>query len=62
VEGVTNLFAGIALVDVEGIHQPTSKQIHSDLEACRAADGVVLSWDLWHIPPLHIAAVGEAFR
>lgn len=47
--GITNLLAGIALVELEGIHQSTSEQIQNDLAACQNADGMVLSWDLWHI-------------
>jgi hypothetical protein len=49
--GITNLLAGIALVEVEGIHQPKPEQVEADLAACcnAQADGLVLSWDLWHI-------------
>jgi hypothetical protein len=57
--GITNLFAGIALVELEGIHQPTHEQIQADLDACRDADGLVLSWDLWHIPHRYISAIGS---
>ena len=49
--GITNLFMGIALVELKGIHTSTSEQVQSDVVACRGAnaDGLVLSWDLWHI-------------
>jgi hypothetical protein len=47
---ITKLLAGIALVDLPGIHHATPAQIQSDLHACQSADGLVLSWDLWHIP------------
>jgi hypothetical protein len=47
--GITNLLAGIALVELDGIHTSTQEQIQSDLVACQNADGMVLSWDLWHI-------------
>jgi hypothetical protein len=57
--GVTNLLAGIALVEVEGVHQPTLEQIHGDLKACREADGLVLSWDLWQIPHKYIDAIAD---
>jgi hypothetical protein len=57
--GITNLMAGIALVELEGIHQPTLEQIQADLEACRDADGLVLSWDLWHIPHRYISTIGN---
>ena len=49
-QGLTDLLAGIALVEVKGIHESTPEQIRSDLMASRAADGLVLSWDLWQIP------------
>lgn len=49
--GITNLLAGIALVELEGIHSSTLEKIRSDLTACQYADGLVLSWDLWHIKP-----------
>jgi hypothetical protein len=60
--GITNLLAGLALVEVEGIHQPTPEQIQSDLAACHSADGLALSWDLWHIPSKYISMIGESFR
>lgn len=59
--GVTNLLAGIALVEVEDIHHPTLEQIHGDLAACREADGLVLSWDLWHIKPEYLRTVHEQY-
>ena len=48
--GVNNLFAGIALVEMESVHESTVDQIALDIEASRDADGIALSWDLWHIP------------
>ncbi len=48
--GITNLLAGIATVCVKKIHESTPEQIHTDLEACRSADGLVISWDLWLTP------------
>ena len=60
--GVTNLLAGIALVEVPGIHEPTLAQIQEDLYACHGSDGLVLSWDLWHIPLEYIAAVGRSLE
>jgi hypothetical protein len=60
-EGVTNLFAGLALVELEGVHHITVEQAEADLAVCqdRDVDGLILSWDLWHIPPRYIAAVGD---
>ncbi len=49
-QGVTKLLAGIATVGLENIHQSTPEQIQADLEACRSADGLVISWDLWLTP------------
>ena len=57
--GITNLFAGIALVEVEGVHMPTLEQIRSDLAACKNADGLAISWDLWHIKPEYLTAIHE---
>jgi hypothetical protein len=50
--GVSPLLAGIELVEIEGLAQLNPRQIVADLRAFReaGADGLVLSWDLWHIP------------
>jgi hypothetical protein len=48
--GITNLLAGLALVELPGVHESTPEQIRADIEASRAADGLVLSWDLWLTP------------
>jgi hypothetical protein len=50
--GVGTLLAGIELVEIEGVTRLNQAQIAADLDAFRAAgaDGLVLSWDLWHIP------------
>jgi hypothetical protein len=50
--GVGQLLAGVELVEFEGITHLSTEQIKADLQACRdaGADGLVLSWDLWHIP------------
>ena len=57
--GITNLLAGIALVEVEGIHAPRLEQIRSELAACKGADGLAISWDLWHIKPEYLKVVQE---
>jgi hypothetical protein len=61
--GVHNLLAGIELVDLEGITRLTRSQIEADLRAFRTAgaDGLVLSWDLWHIPPGRLGQVRRAW-
>jgi hypothetical protein len=58
---LTNLFAGIALVELEGIHQLTLEQVKADLAVCEnlEVDGLVLSWDLWHIPHKYLSVVGD---
>ncbi len=48
--GVRRLLAGAALVHLPGVHSITPAQAQADLEACRAADGLVISWDLWLTP------------
>ena len=59
--GISNLLAGIALVEVERIHIPMLEQIQADLIACQDADadGLVLSWNLWRIPLKYILAISE---
>jgi hypothetical protein len=60
--GISNLFAGVALVEVEGIHVSTLEQIQSDLNACGDADGVVISWDVWHIPSKYLSALSKSYK
>jgi len=48
--GLTHLLAGVALIEVKAVHESTPKQVQADLKAARAADGLVISWDLWHTP------------
>lgn len=48
--GVRQWLAGVALVDLPGIHTLAAEQAQADLEAARAADGLVISWDLWLTP------------
>ena len=61
--GVNPLFAAIELVEIEGVAQLDREQIMADLRAFRraGADGLVLSWDLWHIPPERLDLVREAW-
>lgn len=49
---VRRLLVGIELVELEGITRLCETQIAADLRAIRSAspDGLVLSWDLAHIP------------
>jgi hypothetical protein len=48
--GVTTLMAGIAMVILKNVHESSSEQIETDLNASRSADGLVISWDLWLTP------------
>jgi hypothetical protein len=58
--GIRNLLAGIELVEIEAVAQLNQEQIERDLRAFRAAgaDGLVLSWDLWHMPLERLELVG----
>jgi hypothetical protein len=59
--GVGILLPGIELVEIEGVTRLTQAGIAADLQALSAAgaDGLVLSWDLWHIPPERLELVRE---
>ncbi len=61
--GVTTLLAGIELVDLAGVTALSSPQITADLRAMRQArpDGLVLSWDLWRIPPQRLDLVRDVW-
>ncbi len=61
--GVSTLLAGIELVEIEGVVRLDRTQITADLCACReaGADGLVLSWDLWHIPLERLDLVREVW-
>ncbi len=53
------LLAGIPLVELKTIHESTDSEINGDLQASRAADGLVLSWDLWQIPLRHLETIRQ---
>jgi hypothetical protein len=57
--GVETLLAGIELVDLPGLAQLSESQALANLQVVQQsqADGVVLSWDLWQIPPVRLAWV-----
>jgi len=50
--GVRPLWMGIELVEIPGVSHLDSTRLEHDLETLRTTDveGLVLSWDLWHIP------------
>ncbi len=62
--GVSNLLAGVELVEIEGIAHHERSQIETDLHTLRKTDidGLVLSWDLWHIPLERLQFVGAVWR
>ena len=55
------LLPGIELVDIEGVTRLNRHQIMSDLTALHSAgaEGLVLSWDLRHIPYERLELVGK---
>jgi hypothetical protein len=61
--GVRTLLAGIELVELEGIARLDGTQVAADVCAVRAAGahGLVLSWDLWHIPLERLEWVRQAW-
>ncbi len=58
--GVRKVLAGIELVDLEGVTHLSQEQIAKDLRALMdaKADGIVLAWDLWWMPPEWLKVVG----
>jgi hypothetical protein len=50
--GITHLLAGIVLSEEGLIYQ-----IKGDIMATRNADGLVISWDLWHTPMEHLDTI-----
>jgi hypothetical protein len=59
--GVRTLLAGMELVELEGVTCLESAQIQADLAAFQeaGADGLALSWDLWHISLERLELVGR---
>jgi hypothetical protein len=55
--GVSTLLVGVALVEMKAVHESTPEQIQADLRASRAADGLVISWDLWFTPLEYLDAI-----
>jgi hypothetical protein len=51
-QGAAHLRAGIELLEMPGVSKLDRRQMRADAEAVLAAqpDGVMLSWDLWHMP------------
>jgi hypothetical protein len=62
--GITRLLTGVALVEMQGVHESTRSQLRTDLETCRraGADGLVLSWDLWYIQPEYLTMIHELWE
>ncbi|MBN1667362.1 MAG: hypothetical protein JW862_09740 [Anaerolineales bacterium] len=55
------LLTGIELVNLPGVTHLTEQQLRRDLQALKQAgtDGLVLSWDLWHIPPSFLEIIHQ---
>jgi hypothetical protein len=51
-QGASRLLAGIELLEIPDVSRLDRRQIRTDAEAVQAGapEGVVLSWDLWHMP------------
>jgi hypothetical protein len=62
--GVRRLLAGVELVEIQDIAALNDAQLEVDLRAlCDAPlDGLVLSWDLWHMPPERLALVRRVYE
>jgi hypothetical protein len=62
--GIRRLLAGVELVEIQDAAELDDAQIEVDLRALRDAplDGLVLSWDLWHIPPERLALVRRVYE
>jgi hypothetical protein len=56
--GITRLLAGLALVDLPGINVVNT----ADIQAGKSADGLVLSWDMWHIAPKHLRTISHYIK
>jgi hypothetical protein len=61
--GVSNLLAGIELVEMEGVTRLNEAQITADLLAIQSCgvDGLVLSWDLWHMSLERLRVVSQVW-
>jgi hypothetical protein len=59
----SQLLAGIELVEMPGVSELNEPQIKADLRAFRAAgaDGLSLSWDLWHMPLARLKLVAQVW-
>jgi hypothetical protein len=61
--GILSLLAGIAIVELNNVNHVTSEQLINEIGAYRSggSDGLVLSWDLWHIPEKRLGEVALAW-
>lgn len=60
-QGVRGLLAGMELVEIAGACELNATQIRMDWQAVLKAspEGVVLSWDLWHMPLERLELVND---
>jgi hypothetical protein len=58
---VRKVLAGVALVTLPGVNDVQAAQLDLELAAYRTggADGLTLSWDLWHIPSERLEQVAK---
>jgi hypothetical protein len=55
--GINHLLAGITMLKINDINVSTLEKIKGDIMATRKADGLVISWDLWHTPMEHLDTI-----
>lgn len=57
------LLSGIELVEIPDVSELVGSQIESDLRALKSvqADGLSLSWDLWHMPLERLTLVAQVW-
>jgi hypothetical protein len=59
--GVRSLYAGLELVEIPGVCELRAEQIRQDWSAVleAGAEGVAVSWDLWHMPLERLKLVSD---
>lgn len=62
-QGIRQLLTGVELVEIPGVAELSQAQIFSDLSSAyqAGADGLVLSWDLRHIPLERLPLVAQTW-
>lgn len=59
--GIKTLLAGVELLEISGVTGLTEPQIEREHHALRTSDidGLVLSWELWHMPLVRLQQVAR---